>query len=283
MAYELKRLAKNTIEITYTIPWNEIKKTYDKMLDEVVVNAEIQGFRKGKAPRDLVEKNLNKDSFFDEILNKIIPDLYKDAVETNKLKPIVYPKIEVLSKNADNDWIFKVTICEEPKIDLGNYKEEFQTKNAKDKIWIPGKEEKKEEEKPDKNKKLTQNLEVLIKTAKLELPDLLIDDETTKLLSQLLEEIKKLGLSLEQYLASTHKTVEILRDEYKEKAINSLKLEFILSHIADAEKITISDEEIKTAVAEITDEKLKEDLNKSNYQLASLLRRQKTLDFIADL
>lgn len=283
MEYSLNKLPKNTSEIIITIPWDKVKETYESMFAEVVLNAEIKGFRKGKAPRELVEKNLNRDSFNDEIVNKIIPDAYQAALKKFDLKPIIYPRIEVLSKNDNEEWKVKVLICEAPVVNLNAYKDELSKIHAKDKIWVPGKDDKESNKGDDKNKKLSDNLAFLVKYCSLDLSDMLVEDEMSKLLSQLLEEIKKLGLSLDQYLASTHKTIETLRQEYKEKAEQSLRIEFIISEIAEKENIVVSNEEIAEAIKDVTDEKLRKELETSNYQLASLLRRQKTLDYIANL
>ena len=282
MKYDLSKQPNNVTAITVTVPWQDVVKKYNEMIEEVIKDAEIKGFRKGKAPRDLVEKNLNKDTFYTEVLNKIVPDSYAEIIKKNDLRPVVMPRIEVVSREEDKDWVYKVIVCEQPGITLVDYKDEIAKTHAKDKIWVPGKDEKKPEEK-DKNKILSENLAVILEKSQVGLADLVIEDELTKLLSELLEEIKKLGLTLDQYLASTGKTVETLRNEYKSKAENSLKLEFILNKIADLEKITVSDEEIQKAIEEVKEEKLKEQLKNSSYQLATLLRRQKTLDYIANL
>lgn len=281
MKYQSQKLPKNAIEIVVTLPWNEVDQTSLKMLDELVQNAEIKGFRKGKAPKDLILKNLDKKSFQEEVLGKLIKDTYPQIVKELNLLPIAMPRIEIISQEENKDWSYKITICQAPEIDLGQYKTELEKKNAKDKIWLPGQEIKKGEE--DKNKKLSNNLAHLLESINFELSDILVEDETTKLLSELLEEIKKLGLNLEQYLASTHKTIEQLRDEYKKKAQSSLKMEFILSKVADQEKISVTDEEIQKAINEVKEDTLREQLKTSSYQLASLIRRQKTLDFIANL
>jgi trigger factor len=60
MKYTTARLADNSIELTITLPWMDIEKTYEEVVGEFVKNAEMSGFRKGKAPRDIVEKSLDK-------------------------------------------------------------------------------------------------------------------------------------------------------------------------------------------------------------------------------
>lgn len=281
MNIKVNKLENSVVEINVTVEWDEVKKVYEELLSELVQNAEVKGFRKGKAPRDLVEKNLNKQSFYEEVLKKLVTDTYSKAVTQENLKPIIYPKVEVVSAEENKPWQYKATTSEFPEITLVDYKEELGKESASKKIWVPGKEEQPKEE--DKNEKLNRNLEYIISKSKFGISDLLIEDEVNKLLSELLEEIKKLGLTLEQYLLSTGKKADALREEYRDRALRTLKLEFLLSLVAEKEKITVSEEEIQKALDEIKDEKTKEVLSNSRYQLASLLRRQKTLDFIAQL
>ncbi|HVZ58785.1 MAG TPA: hypothetical protein VG935_03485, partial [Patescibacteria group bacterium] len=115
------------------------------------------------------------------------------------------------------------------------------------------------------------------------LPQILTDYEADRLLSQTLDEIKKLGLSLDQYLSSTGKTPEQLREEYAAKAQSDMKLEFALAQIAESEKIIVDPKEIEEAIQKAKDEKEKAHLEANKYLLANIIRQQKTLDFISNL
>ena len=103
------------------------------------------------------------------------------------------------------------------------------------------------------------------------------------MLAQTLEEIKKLGLSLEQYLSSTGKTAAVLRTEYENKADNDVRLEFALQKIAQTEKITIEEKEIDEAINQAKSDAERQNLTSNRYLLASILRQQKTLDFLRNL
>src|SRR3990167_6680923 len=95
----LQKEPNGTIKLTITIPSSDVKKTWEEVMGEIVKNEEIQGFRKGKAPRKLDDPNL----------------------ETSK------------------GWQFTALTCEAPVIKLGKYKESIQEITAKSKIIIPGK------------------------------------------------------------------------------------------------------------------------------------------------
>jgi trigger factor len=126
-------------------------------------------------------------------------------------------------------------------------------------------------------------LDAALTSSKVEIPKILVEQETDRLLSQLLDELKTLGVTLDQYLASRNKTGEQLRAEYAERAEKDLKLEFMLRKIADEEKITVEQADIEKALGEIKDEKQKKDVASNPYLVAAIIRQQKTLDFLSKL
>jgi len=99
----------------------------------------------------------------------------------------------------------------------------------------------------------------------------------------MLDEVKTLGLTLDQYLASTHKTVEEVKKDYAQRATNDITVEFVLQKVADEEKITVSDKEIEEAITKAPTPAEKENLEKNKYLLAAILRQQKTFDFLKSL
>ena len=115
------------------------------------------------------------------------------------------------------------------------------------------------------------------------IPEILVDSETDRLLSQTLDEVKRLGMTLDQYLSSTGRNPQALRDEYKKKAEGDIKLEFALGKIAEEEKITVEEKEIEEAIQKAKDENERKHLSANRYLLANILRNQKTLDFLKNL
>src|SRR3989344_3644104 len=122
---KITKLPKETVELEITIPWSEIKSTYDSLLDSVVKESEIEGFRKGKAPKKIVEEKIDKTKLYEEVVKKIVPKAYADAVNFHKLSPVISPRIEVLKAKPDSDWAIKATIALKPKISLKNYKQKI--------------------------------------------------------------------------------------------------------------------------------------------------------------
>jgi FKBP-type peptidyl-prolyl cis-trans isomerase (trigger factor) len=274
----LQREPNGTIRLTVTIPNADIKKTWEEVMMEVVNNAEIQGFRKGKAPRKLVEEKADKEKIREEVLKKLLPIAYTEAVKTQGVKPIINPKIHIEKledPNTNKDWQFVALTCEMPIIKLGKYKENIQKITAKSKIIIPGKE--------PIPAKFEDIVKALLDSITAEIPEILVSNETDRLLSQTLEDVKKLGLTLDQYLSSTGKNPEILRKEYATKAENDIKLEFALVKIAEEEKITVEEKEIEEAIKASKSDEERKNLEANRYLLANILRQQKVLDFLKNL
>ena len=103
-----------------------------------------------------------------------------------------------------SDCEIRALTCELPKVTLGDYKKKLKGKTEDELI-----------------KELTE-------VVKLEIPQMLIDEEVNERLSQLLSRIEKLGLQLEGYLKSVGKTVETLREEYQKQSKDAISLELIL-------------------------------------------------------
>lgn len=282
MSSTLKRLDNGNIELAITISSDRVIKTWGEVVDEYVKNTTLPGFRKGKAPKKLVEGKLSTATIQEEVLKKLLPQGYVEAVKEHNLNPILNPKIHVekiedpsTSSGQVQSWQFTATTCEAPKISLGTYKKAIMDVTAKSKIIVPGKE--------PTPASLDDIIGALLKAASITIPKILVDTETDRLLAQTLDEVKRLGLTLDQYLTSTGKSAQTLRDEYVKKAQNDLTLEFTLGQIAEDEKITVENKEIEEAIQKAKDENEKKHLEQNRYLLASILRQQKTLDFLKSL
>src|SRR3989338_1442763 len=278
---EVKQLPKQSAQITLNIPWSEIEKSYDFVLERVAKSAEIAGFRKGKAPKKIVEQKLDKTKLYEEVIKDVVPKVYTDALKQHNLTPILSPKIELTSAKQNQDWVVTVTVALKPKVTLKDYKSNIKkVKEGKAKIWVPGQSANEDKE---KKPSLDEILNALFEGIEVEMSDLILDNEVNRLLADLIDQTKKLGLTVEQYLLAKGKTVKELKGDYRKQAQKSLAIEFALSHIADTENITVSAKDIEDVIAKVEDAKEKEKLVKESYYLAHMIRQQKTLDFLANL
>jgi FKBP-type peptidyl-prolyl cis-trans isomerase (trigger factor) len=271
----LDRQEDGTIKLTITIPWSVVKKAKEKAVAAHVDSTQLPGFRKGKAPKKLVEENIDQDHLREEVLRKLLPEGYVEALKEHNLKPILNPKIHVHKLEEDKDWTFEAFTAEAPEITLGDYKDSVKKVTAKSKIVVPGKEQV-----PASFEDIAK---AIMETTKVRIPKIIIDQEVDRLLAQTLDEVKRLGLTLDQYLASTGRNTEALRQEYEKKAENDIKLEFLLQKIAAEEKIVVEDKEIDEAITQAKTDAEKQNLQNNRYLLASIIRQQKTLDFLRNL
>lgn len=276
-AFEVTRQPDNTVTIKITIPWHEVEKVRQEVENEMVKNVSISGFRKGRAPQNVAKAKLDKTRVNEEVLKRILPKYYTDALKENNINPIVNPRIHIEQFSDGTNLEFTAETCEEPKVDLKNYKDEVKKITAKSKIIIPSKSE--EEVKPS----LEEIVQAVIANTEVKIPRILLEQETNRLLSQFLDELKTLGLTLDQYLASKGAKGEELRREYEGKAEKNLKLEFILRKIADTEKIAVEQKDIDEAINAVKDEKQRNELTKNPYLVATIIRQQKTLNFLTTL
>lgn len=283
MISALNRLADGTIELTITIPTSRVKAAYQKTLMQLAGKAEIKGFRKGKAPLKLVEEKIGQQTLNEEVLKALIPEVYLEAVKEHQLKPVMSPQVQVTSLAENKDWQVKAITCELPPVKLDKYKDEVKKALATAKIWVPGKDKK--EPKVSEEEKLAKVFQTLLKSCPVSLPKILADEEVNRMLSRLLDQTNKLGLTVEQYLASAGKTSEQLREEYRQQAEQTLKLELILAAIADDQKIEITEAEVEKFLRAIPDETTRKSFDnpQQHLYLKQLLRKRQVIDSLSKL
>lgn len=281
----VERKDDGTILLTLTIPWDRVSKTYHHVVDELVATSEIDGFRKGKAPKEMVEQKLDKSKVYEDVLRHLLPEIYNEAVKEQGLKPFVQPKIELKEATENKDWVIIVHTAEKPTVTLSDYKKAIAEKSSEkqNKIWVPGKDADQKPKPEDQKLTIDETVEILLANVTTSLPSLLIEAEVNRMLSDLVNRTKQLGLSVEQYLSSTGQTAESIRAQYTRDSTRLLTLELALEEVADAQGILVSDDDIETVLKTAKTGEERESLEGQKYYLASVLRRQKTLDFLSSL
>ena len=97
---------------------SELDKSLDEAYHHLVNEVSIPGFRKGKAPRDILVQHIGKQSLLDEALEHLIPQLYKQAIESQEIEPIARPEVEIIKTEPV---VFKATVSLKPEVKLGDY------------------------------------------------------------------------------------------------------------------------------------------------------------------
>lgn len=287
--HTVKKQPKSTIEINVKLAWSEVQEAYKTSFLTLHSQFEMVGFRKGKVPMELAEKNIDKDKVYSHLIREIMPKIYENIVKKEDLHPILSPKIELVKAKENEDWELKITVAEKPEVKLKDYKKKVQEakKGLKaDDIWVPGKEEQKDPNKDanqKKEKSLNVSLEAVLAECECELPPLLIEEELDRRLTQMVDDVQKIGLTMEKYLQTRNLTLETVKERLTKEITDMYKLEFILQAIADAEKLEVKQEDLQALFSNIKEERDRKAAEANAYFYASVLRKQKALDFIIGL
>lgn len=97
----------------------EVEESLDKSYQRLVKKTNIPGFRKGKVPREILERYLGKESLFEDAINHLIPQAYEKAIKEQEIDPIAQAQVEVAQ--TDPVVVFKATVPLPPTVELGDY------------------------------------------------------------------------------------------------------------------------------------------------------------------
>ncbi len=113
-----KSMAKITIEVASEKFDSALEQAYQKNKGKIA----MPGFRKGKAPRAMIEKMYGVGIFYEDAANILIPDAYEDAAKESELEIVSQPEIDVVQIEKGQNFIFTATVAVKPEVTLGKYK-----------------------------------------------------------------------------------------------------------------------------------------------------------------
>ena len=122
MSYTVENLEKSMSKITITVDADAFEEAMVKSYNKNKKNISIQGFRKGKAPRKMVEKLYGPEVFYEDAANFAIPDAYEEAAKESGLEIVSRPEIDVVEIEKGKDFVFTATVAVKPEVTLGDYK-----------------------------------------------------------------------------------------------------------------------------------------------------------------
>ncbi len=122
MSLQVEKLEKNMAKLTIEAGADELEKAIEKAYQKQKKKISIPGFRKGKVPRQMVEKMYGKEVFYEDAANELIPDAYDKALDECEEDIVSSPKIEVVQIEAGKPFIFTATVALKPEVKLGKYK-----------------------------------------------------------------------------------------------------------------------------------------------------------------
>jgi trigger factor len=369
------------MELVVVVPAKELDKFLEISAMELSKNIKIDGFRPGKAPRNVVEKAVGTEKILAHAAEKAVKKTYSDLVIKNKLDVIGEPKITITKIASGNDLEYKAVVSIMPKVTLGNHRKEVVKIKKEDEIevtsdqidkeleniaksraklitvnrpikkgdraeidfevkigggtieggvsknhpltvgenyFIPGFEDnligmkeneekefkldfpndyhkkdlagkpaafkvkivlvqkkevpeinndfakslgnfenletlksslkdgmKEEQKKKNQDKWRTQAIEEIVKASQMEIPDILVDGELNKMMSEFEQNIAQTGMSLDSYLENIKKSRADLKKDWEETALKRVKAAMVLREIASAENIRVEGKEIE--------------------------------------
>ena len=123
MSLQVEKLEKNMAKLTIEVSAEEFDAAIEKAYQKNKGKINIQGFRKGKAPRQMIEKMYGVGVFYEDAANIIIPDAYsKEVSECKEVEIVSQPEIDVVQIEKGKPFIFTAVVALKPEVELGEYK-----------------------------------------------------------------------------------------------------------------------------------------------------------------
>ena len=123
MGCTVEKISGNQVKITFEIASEKFDEAVQKAYLKLRGRLNVPGFRKGKAPRKLIESMYGENVFYDEAFDIVFPDEYEAAVKENSLQVVDRPEVDALDQiGVGKDLKFSVKVFVKPEVELGNYK-----------------------------------------------------------------------------------------------------------------------------------------------------------------
>ena len=120
LSVSTEKLPKSQVGMTIEVPAETVDATYDKVLNRLTSRAKIEGFRPGRAPRSLVEARIGPAVLREEVVETMVPEVVRQALNEKSLDPIENPDVEVLELERGRPARLKATVTVMPEVRLGD-------------------------------------------------------------------------------------------------------------------------------------------------------------------
>ncbi|SIO15222.1 trigger factor [Carnobacterium alterfunditum] len=122
MTVNWEKKGTNDGVLTFEISEEKIKEGLDTAFNKVKSTISVPGFRKGKVPRTIFNKQYGEEALYEDALNAVLPEAYDAAVVEAGLDPVSQPKIDVKSMEKGEPWVIEAEVTVKPEVELGEYK-----------------------------------------------------------------------------------------------------------------------------------------------------------------
>ena len=122
MSLQVERLEHNMAKLTITVSAEELEGAIQKAYQKQRGSISVPGFRKGKVPRQMIEKMYGAGIFYEEAANTLIPAAYSKAYDECELEIVSQPVIDIVQIEKGKEFIFTAEVAVKPEVTLGQYK-----------------------------------------------------------------------------------------------------------------------------------------------------------------
>lgn len=122
MSLQVEKLEKNMAKLTIEVPADDLEKALQNAYKKQKNKINMPGFRKGKVPRQMIEKMYGAEIFYDDAANELIPEAYSKAYDECELNIVSQPDINVVQIEKGEPFIFTAEVATKPEVTLGEYK-----------------------------------------------------------------------------------------------------------------------------------------------------------------
>ncbi|HZK84255.1 MAG TPA: trigger factor [Desulfosporosinus sp.] len=121
MSVTVENVEKNVVALEVTVGSEKFELAVKQAAKTLAKKVNVPGFRKGKAPRRMVEQHVGKEALYDEALDHLIGAAYAEAVVESGIKPVDRPAVDLVQIEEGKDLIFKAKVSVKPEVELGEY------------------------------------------------------------------------------------------------------------------------------------------------------------------
>ena len=121
MSCTYEKLSSNKAKLSFVVSAEDFDSAIVKAYKKNVSRISVPGFRKGKAPRHVIEMMYGKGVFYEDALDELFPALYEEAIKENSLEPVDRPELDVEQMESGKELKFSVELFVKPDVELGDY------------------------------------------------------------------------------------------------------------------------------------------------------------------
>ena len=122
MSHTYEKVSGNKAKLTFTVPAEQFDEAMQKAYLKMRGRINVPGFRKGKAPRSLIERMYGEGVFYEDAFDLIFPEIYQEAVKAEDIHPVDQPNIDIDEIGAGKELKFHLEVFVRPDVELGEYK-----------------------------------------------------------------------------------------------------------------------------------------------------------------